>query len=164
MSRRVLVAYSSSIVALGATAAYQWRDAASAGRDDDFSIPPAPAASAASGERSDSAFAELEQLIAANDPFRLSNAPSTVAYDPANDGIPGAIVAQQPVRPTFALKAIVGGPPWQAIIDGIPGQPSGTVVAGGMAFGKLTIRSVARDSVVIQGSDTTWVLAFRGRS
>ena len=164
MSRRILVVYSSSIVVLGATAAYRWRDAALVGRDVDFSIPPAPTASATRDERSDSAFADLEQLIAANDPFRLSNAPSAVAYDPAADGIPGAIVAQQPVRPTFALKAIVGGPPWQAIIDGIPGQPLGTVVGDGMAFGKLTIRSVARDSVVIQGADTTWVLAFRGRS
>jgi hypothetical protein len=70
----------------------------------------------------------------------------------------------QAMRPVFALKAIVGGPPWQAIVDGIPGQPSGTIVSNGMTIGKLTIRGVTRDSVVIQGPDTTWVLTFRRSS
>jgi hypothetical protein len=67
------------------------------------------------------------------------------------------------VRPTFALKAIVGGPPWSAVIDGIPGQAAGTVIRQGAQFEKLVVRSVTRDSVIIQGPDTTWVLRFGGR-
>ncbi|MDB4878547.1 MAG: hypothetical protein JWM41_4993 [Gemmatimonadetes bacterium] len=61
----------------------------------------------------------------------------------------------------MTLKAIVGGPPWEAIVDGIPGQPPGTVVRSGSTLDKLAVRSVTRDSVVIQGPDTTWVLSFR---
>ncbi|MDB4878329.1 MAG: hypothetical protein JWM41_4775 [Gemmatimonadetes bacterium] len=67
------------------------------------------------------------------------------------------------VRPVMTLKAIVGGPPWQAVVDGIPGQPPGVLVRQGTTLDKLAIRSVTRDSVVIQGPDTTWVLGFGRR-
>jgi hypothetical protein len=61
------------------------------------------------------------------------------------------------------LKAIIGGPPWQAVIDGIPGQPPGTIAGTGARFDKLVVRSVTRDTVVVQGPDTTWSLGFKGR-
>lgn len=164
MNRRVVVAYSGTILALSAVAALRWSAATVAGHDDDFIMPPAPPAPVAPGGAQDSVFSELEQMLVANDPFRIANAPSSVAYDPGIDGAPGTMMAVPAMRPALALKAIVGGPPWQAIVDGIPGQPAGTVVVNGMAFGKLTVRSVTRDSVLIQGPDTMWVLAFRGRS
>jgi hypothetical protein len=63
----------------------------------------------------------------------------------------------------MTLKAIVGGPPWQAVVDGIPGQAQGTIVRAGAAFDKLVARAVTRDSVIIQGPDTAWVLTFRRR-
>jgi hypothetical protein len=109
--------------------------------------------------------AAAEDLTTSNDPFRLANAPASVRFTPNNDNgaaVGIATVAPQ-LRPTLTLKAIVGGPPWQAIVDGIPGQPQGTVVRAGAAFDKLTTRAVTRDSVVIQGPDTTWVLSFRRR-
>jgi hypothetical protein len=113
----------------------------------------------------DRALDEAEDLTVSNDPFRLSNTPPSVRYDPANDGSalgPGTI-APPPFRPTLVLKAIVGGPPWQAVIDGIPGQPAGTIARQGATFDKLTVRSVTRDSVIVQGPDTAWTLSFRGR-
>ena len=114
---------------------------------------------------SDSVLEEAEDLAVANDPFRLSNTPPDVRYDPATEGIPGAPrpYVPPPVRPAFALKAIVGGPPWSAVVDGIPGQPAGAVVRQGVQYEKLLVRSVTRDSVIIQGPDTTWVLRFGGR-
>ena len=114
---------------------------------------------------SDSALQEAQDLAVANDPFRLSNSPPDVRYDPAADGGGLGIRATVPVaiRPTLALKAIVGGPPWQAVIDGIPGQPVGTVTRAGIKFDKLLVRSVTRDSVIIQGPDTSWVLTFGRR-
>ncbi len=102
-----------------------------------------------------------------NDPFRLANAPSKVAYDPAMD-LPGGgiapVVPVQVARPSLVLRGIIGGPPWQAVLDGIPGQGSGTIVRGGMTFDKLAVRSVSRDTVTIQGADTTWKLTLAGRS
>jgi hypothetical protein len=112
----------------------------------------------------DSALADAEELTVSNDPFRLANSPSSVRFDPAADaiGVVSASTIPQP-RPVLVLKAIVGGPPWQAVIDGIPGQPPGTFAKQGTRFDKLTIRAVTRDSVIVQGTDTAWVLSFRGR-
>jgi hypothetical protein len=109
---------------------------------------------------------EAEDLIATNDPFRLSNSAPTVRYDPANDGVnvSNGNVALPAPRPTLVLRAIVGGPPWRAVIDGIPGQPAGAIVEQGNKFDKLVVGAVTRDSVVVKGSDTSWVLSFRKRS
>lgn len=107
---------------------------------------------------------EAADLIVSNDPFRLTNTPSLVRYDPRSESSAATTaVATPPIRPVMTLKAIVGGPPWQAVVDGLPGQPPGTVVRAGNAFDKLVARAVTRDSVVIQGPDTTWVLSFRRR-
>jgi len=108
---------------------------------------------------------EAEDVTSSNDPFRLANAPSSVRYDPNNEGtIAGAAsYVPPPIRPNMILKAIVGGPPWQAMVDGIPGQPPGTLVRAGSTFDKLVAKDVGRDSVVIRGPDTTWVLTFRRR-
>lgn len=115
---------------------------------------------------SDDSLAGAEELIATNDPFRLSNSAPTVRYDPANDGVnvSNGNVALPAPRPTLVLKAIVGGPPWRAVIDGIPGQPAGAIVEQGNRFDKLIVRAVTRDSVIVKGSDTSWVLSFRKRS
>jgi hypothetical protein len=63
------------------------------------------------------------------------------------------------VRPMLTLKAIAG-PPWRAIIDGLPGQPNAVVVGVGSVFDRLTIKSVSRDNVVVQTPDATWVLSL----
>ncbi len=110
----------------------------------------------------DSALDDAEDETVSNDPFRLANEPAEVRYDPSTDGV--TVAAPVPaVRPSLVLKAIIGGPPWQAVIDGIPGQPPGTIAAPGTRFDKLLVRSVSRDTVVVQGPDTVWALSFRGR-
>lgn len=113
-------------------------------------------------EIDDDSLGEAAANAAANDPFRLVNRPSTVRYDAKTEGGIGAPAqfVPPPVRPPLALKAIVGGPPWQAVVDGIPGQQPGTIVRSGNTFDKLTVRSVGRDTVVIQASDTTWKLTL----
>lgn len=109
----------------------------------------------------DSALGEAEDLTVTNDPFRLANSPPEVRFDPANENVgAGRGFTPPPVRPSFVLKAIVGGPPWQAVVDGIPGQLPGTVTRAGSQYDKLVVRSVTRDSVIIQGPDTSWVLRF----
>ena len=110
----------------------------------------------------DSMLATAEEFIVSNDPFRLSNKPPTIRFNANNDAVGGAIGASALVlRPNLTLKAIVGGPPWQAIVDGLPGVTPGTMLESGAVFDKLTVRAVTRDSVIIQGPDTAWVLSFR---
>ncbi|MEP6733824.1 MAG: hypothetical protein ABJE10_24470 [bacterium] len=94
--------------------------------------------------------------IVANDPFRLSNVPPQVRYlSPAT-----MAVVNVPVRPALIVRAIIGGPPWSALVEGIPGQTGGVVVVVGNTFDKLRIRAIARDTVVVQAPDTTWKLTM----
>ena len=105
-----------------------------------------------------------ERAIVAVDPFRLADTPVSVRFDPTNEiAQPAVVSVAVPVRPTLVLKAIVGGPPWQAVIDGLPGQPPGTIARAGSNFDRLTVHAIGRDTVVIRGPDTTWVLTFRSR-
>jgi hypothetical protein len=110
--------------------------------------------------------ADWEATLVDNDVFRFANGPSSSPYEPAvGDVLTGARdVAPRTVRPMLVLKAIVGGPPWQAVIEGLPGQSAAVVTRTGEKFEGLVVRSVTRDSVIVQASDTTWVLAFRKRS
>lgn len=157
-----IVSFVASVLVLCAIAERRWSSALSAAASATLSIPTVrPSRVDSVTERLDSARSSLVD----NDMFRLANAPASVRYDPASDGpaISGssAPVAPPPFRPAMTLKAIVGGPPWQAIIDGLPGQPPGTIARTGSTFDRLTVRAVTRDSVIVQGPDTSWVLAFR---
>jgi hypothetical protein len=103
---------------------------------------------------------DAADLTIDNDPFRLTNSPPSVRFDVATDGVAQGVTVRPP-RPVLVLKAIVGGPPWQAVIDGIPGQPPSTIAESGKRFDKFLVRAVTRDSVIVQGPDTSWVLSFR---
>jgi hypothetical protein len=99
--------------------------------------------------------------IVSNDPFRLANTAASVRYSataPAPVGFPSSV--GRFTAPAMTLRATAGGPPWQALIEGIPGQPRPTLVRAGAVFEKLLIRAITRDSVVIRGADSTWTLGF----
>ena len=96
--------------------------------------------------------------IVANDPFRLSNRPPSVRFAATNTVV--APVVQ--LRPQLAVRAIIGGPPWSAIVEGIPGQAGATFVTPGAAFDVVRIRSITRETVVVQAPDTTWTLTMKG--
>lgn len=155
-----MVSALASASACAALAAWiRWQLIATSGIPDRVSVAPLRVRPAAITADS---LADAEDAIVTNDPFRLSNSPSAIRYEPATDGS-GLLAPPQQPRPMLVLKAIVGGPPWQAVIDGIPGQPAGTVAQTGAKFDRLTIRAVTRDSVIVQGMDTSWVLSFRAR-
>lgn len=103
-------------------------------------------------------------MIIENDVFRLTNRPSSVPYTlapPPNVERPAAV---RPVRPTLALRAVMGGPPWLAVVDGLPGGVGdGVTVRAGDTFDKLLIRSVGRDTVIVQAPDTIWKLTIPRR-
>ena len=99
-----------------------------------------------------------ESAIVDGDLFRLSRAPSPVAFTTAIEGAPPP--PPKPPRPPLAVTGIIG-PPWEAILEGAPGREGAVVVRRGDVLGELQVRSVMRDTVVIQGADTTWRLTVR---
>jgi hypothetical protein len=66
----------------------------------------------------------------------------------------------RPPKPALVLRGVLGGPPWTAVVEGIPGQSGTTVVRPGDVLSGLTIRSVQRAVVVVRGMDTTWTLTL----
>jgi hypothetical protein len=93
--------------------------------------------------------------VIANDAFRTERRPARIAF-----GMPPVTAGEstRPPRPQLTLGGIIGGPPWRAIVNGIPNHNGGTIVAPGDTLGGLRIRSIRRDVVVVQGQDTIWTL------
>ncbi len=102
--------------------------------------------------------AAWSRVIGARDPFRLERRPADVRYGAAPRI---EAMVQRPPRPALVLQGILGGPPWRAVVEGLPGRTGGTVLAEGDSVGPLAVRLVTRDSIVIAGMDTTWVLRIR---
>jgi hypothetical protein len=82
-----------------------------------------------------------------------------------NDSAPWGAASQltplpppAPPKPRLVLRGLVGGPPWQAILDGLPGHEGSYVARAGDSIGGLKIRSVRGDGATIRGMDTTWLL------
>lgn len=116
-----------------------------------------PAPSSVLVPRSSTLVAASEALVA-RDPFRLERKPSGVAYSPAAEAAPPVA---RPPRPALAVVGIVGGPPWEALLEGIPGRQGSALVRRGDTLGGLRVRSITKDAVKVTGMDTTWVLAVR---
>lgn len=98
--------------------------------------------------------------IAESAPFRLDRRPASVPYghEPVERDL------QQPTpppSPTLFLSGIIGGPPWEAIVEGLPGGEGGVLVYAGQTLGDLRVVSIQPDTVVVAGPDTTWVLTLR---
>lgn len=147
------------IVAILAASGAAWRVARSAAMDR-ASAPSAFPLGRTLQFVSDDSLLEAAGTTVANDPFRIANQPSDVRFEAKTEGGIGAPPPPPPLRPVMQVKAIMGGPPWMAIIDGIPGQQTGVIVRSGSTFDKITVRTVGRDTVVVQAPDTTWKLTL----
>jgi hypothetical protein len=96
--------------------------------------------------------AQLKQAadsVASSDPFRLDRHPSAAPIDQP------AIAAVTVPSLHLELSGVMGGPPWRAIVTGIPGHEVGVVVRAGDTLGGIRIRTIRRDTVVIQAGDST---------
>jgi hypothetical protein len=94
-------------------------------------------------------------------PFRLARRPAAVAFG-AEPAVQAAVAIQPPARPPkpqLRLRGIIG-PPWEAILDGMPQRPSGVVVRNGEVIADLQIRRITRDTLVVADADTVWVLTL----
>ncbi len=104
----------------------------------------------------------LAESVVEKDLFRLERVPAHVEYDPNAESGPSGIIPQmRPPRPALVLSGILGGPPWQALIEGAPGRSGSIVLGVGDSVNDLRVRVVTRDSVILQGKDTTLRLGVR---
>jgi hypothetical protein len=111
--------------------------------------------------------AEAGRRVVDGDAFRLERRPASAAFQrqvpglqPGGPGMPFTPPPAPKFRPPLALTGIVG-PPWQALLEGIPNQQGAVVVRQGESYGDLRIRIVRPDLVVVQGPDTTWRLTLK---
>ena len=102
------------------------------------------------------------EVVRRGNPFRLDRAPAPVRF--AATPAPGmGMVPPPPPQPPRAPLVLAGviGPPWQALIEGIPGHSGAVVVRAGDRVEDLRVLSITRDRAVIQGADTTWRLTLK---
>jgi hypothetical protein len=92
---------------------------------------------------------EAADSVASSDPFRLDRHPSAPPVEQP------AIVASAPPPLHLELSGVIGGPPWRAIVSGIPGREVGVVVRAGDTLGGIRIRNIRRDTVIIQAGEST---------
>lgn len=122
------------------------------------SVPPAVSQTATSHTSATSAGASVVET----DPFRLSRKPALIRVGQPITVSYGTPSGPPPkLRPVMTVKAIVGGPPWSALVDGLPQTTGSTVVREGVKFGEVTIRAISRDTVVIASADTVWNLTVK---
>jgi hypothetical protein len=96
--------------------------------------------------------------IVAGNPFRTNRSPAPVPFtlDVGAAKSP-AVAAPAAARAVLTLRGIVG-PPWSALIEGMPGTAAATVVKAGDRFGDLRVEAIRHDTVIVRGADTTWRL------
>lgn len=105
--------------------------------------------------------ANARDEVVGSDPFRLSRRPSSIAFE-AGTSSNETFEPQRSAGLELILAGVLGGPPWQAVLKGVPGRPGSVVVREGESIDDLLIASVTKDSVVVSGADTSWVLKVDG--
>jgi hypothetical protein len=90
--------------------------------------------------------------------FRADGAPTEDQSAPPVMSVLGAPLAP---KPQLILRGILGGPPWNALVEGVPGRDGVVVLRSGEQSGGLTVRAIRNDTVIVAGFDTTWTLTIR---
>lgn len=111
--------------------------------------------SASTGEPAESLGARVGRVIS-NNPFRLSRAPSRTPFGTE----PHPPIAPRFELPQLSLRGLVG-PPWRAVLDGMPGIEAGRLVSPGDTIQGVRVISIRSDAVVLRNSDTSWTLHLR---
>jgi hypothetical protein len=70
-------------------------------------------------------------------------------------------LAGAPPPARLAVRGIVGGPPWDVILDGIPGRAGGILLRLGEEVAGYTLLAVEGDGVVVRGPAGTVTLTLR---
>lgn len=109
----------------------------------------------------DSARADISPSRVARSPFRLSGIlPVRRLGEP-----PVEEVLEPPPAATFqiAVQGIVGGPPWQALLVGLPEGHGNRVARVGDRFGPVWVLAITDAQVELATADTLWSVRLVGR-
>jgi hypothetical protein len=155
-------------LALGGGAAAAFRDPAApadAAVTASAAAPALPAATDRNRLRADAA------VLRDRDPFRLARAPTAyrVGAPPPLPAFPQAtpLAAPEytpppaPVQAPLSVSGIVGGPPWQAVLENVPGAGRAVPLAAGEASNGVRVLWIRGDSVAVQTADGTSVLTLK---
>jgi hypothetical protein len=106
--------------------------------------------------------AQRTTLLRNRNPFRLERMPTTRRFG-MPEPPPGGAIAQPavPAVPVLTLAGILGGPPWSAIIEGIPGRETGVMLREGESAHGIRLEWIRRDSARISAADTAWVVTLK---
>ncbi len=96
-------------------------------------------------------------MLRDHDPFRFERKPTKLRFNPWEPAI-AAVPPRAPQRPALGLMGLVGGPPWNAVIQGIPGREAGVVLSVGDSVSGVRLDRIHGDTVFVSGLDTTWIL------
>lgn len=102
-----------------------------------------------------------EQRLRVRNPFGFVSAPEMVQQPQIGTVVPNMAPRIMPTQ--IALQG-VAGPPWTAVLSGLPGRPAQAVVMVGDTIGNVRIRVIRRDTVVVQLGDSTVRLALARRA
>lgn len=64
-------------------------------------------------------------------------------------------------KPQLTLRGLVGGPPWDVLVEGLPGREGTTVLRLGQEVSGVTAVSIRGGTATLRGYDTLWTLTFR---
>lgn len=100
--------------------------------------------------------------IRERNPFRWDRRPTGVLFNPWEPVAPPITnLPATPPKPSLSLSGVVGGPPWAALIEGIPGREGGVLLNVGQEAGGVQLRELVGNVATLTGFDTTWVLTPR---
>jgi hypothetical protein len=119
-------------------------------------IPPAPEASRHIDVKT---ILSASAVLRDRDPFRVERAPTSVRFGAAPVTPSEPAVETRPERPKLVLAGIVGGPPWMALVEGVPGREGGVILVQGETMNGIRLDRLWSDSAALSDSDTTWVLS-----
>lgn len=104
---------------------------------------------------------EAAGRIRDHDPFRWERRPTRFRFNPWEPVKPTESSVRAAPRPTLTLAGIVGGPPWTALVEGIPDRPGGALLRVGEEASGIRLVEVHGDTARLSGPDTTWILTPR---
>jgi len=96
-------------------------------------------------------------------PFRIDRQPTNVRFDPWQPVEVQASAPEPPAppRPALVLAGILGGPPWNALVEGVPDRASGALLRIGEQISGIRFDGLRGDTAMFSGFDTTWALTPR---
>jgi hypothetical protein len=104
---------------------------------------------------------EQADSLRQRNPFRIERSPTSQPYGAPETAAPPQVEVPAQPLPALRVGGIVGGPPWKALIEGIPGRESGLLLAAGEEWNGYRLVWVRGDSVMVITPDTTWILALK---